>query len=334
MGQRGRDINLPLESAQDRLAAQGTGGRDINLPIETEYDRIAARAIEFDRIAQAARQTAAPKPPPKPPQRGLLADFGLGAAKGTGNTMLDVARDAGRSPMNPMNMLPDAVNPLAQLPDVVRMGVQPGYLPPAIEQEARAKLTPENLTQRLGSLVPDVALGAVTGGPTVARGVRAGARALEKNAVPGLTDDAADLLLKNMSGRVAPRNAAAATRAAQPTTLPSSAVSTPNATVQNAATSMTNAVANRQPFSFNDLVAPAGLSYLLGPKTGYAALALRLLNRPGVKSGIAQGAYTGSPVLGAAGAGVGINAAQRLSEEEMRREAILRQLGAGGRDQR
>ena len=308
-------------------------GRDINLPLETEYDRIAARAEEFERIAQEAEagEQTTPKPPSPPPQRGLLANFGRGVAKGTGNTLLDVARDAGRSPLNPMNLVPDAVNPLAALPDVVRMGLQPGYLPPAMEQQARDKLRPENVTERVGSLVPDVALGAVTGGPAVARGVRAGARAVEKSAVPGLTDEAAELLLKNWSGRVAPGNAAAATRTAAPRTLASGATVTPNATVQNAATSMTNAVANRRPFSFNDLVAPAGLSYLLGPKAGSAALVARVLNRPGVKSGLAQGAYAASPALGATGAGLGINAArQQLLDEQLRREAILRQLGAGG----
>jgi hypothetical protein len=56
-------------------------GQDINLPLETEYDRIAARAREYDQIAAKAREAGQPKPPPQPqkPSEDPVMAFASGA---------------------------------------------------------------------------------------------------------------------------------------------------------------------------------------------------------------------------------------------------------------
>lgn len=59
----------------------GQRGQDINLPLETEYDRIAARAREYDQIAAKARETGKPKPPTQPtkPSEDPVMAFASGA---------------------------------------------------------------------------------------------------------------------------------------------------------------------------------------------------------------------------------------------------------------
>jgi hypothetical protein len=118
-------------------------------------------------------------------------------------------------------------------------------------------------------------------------------------------------------GRVTEKNAAALAKEAAATPVQSSIVvkrganwvpkTTKPSRLQPAADAMTEAAAQPgQSVSWPELAMLGGGGYMLGGPKGAAALgAIRLLNRPGVKSGAAQAIHSTAPALNAATYGAG-----------------------------
>lgn len=237
-------------------------GQDINLPKETEFDRLAALAREYDTLAAQAREAKEEPPAPAPPpQRGLLADFFLGAGKGVGRAVNSA--NASLASMGPQQQINPAI-----LDAMKQSGVDPATLPGQVE----ARLTPENLTQQVGSFAPDVAAAFAMPGVRSGQALRAGANIAQRSA---------------------------------------------------------QAAMGRGGSLVDDIVAGTAGGYLGGENVAAAIIALRLLNRPHVKSAVARGVSAAAPVLQPAAAGVASGAARQLSGAE-RRAAILQQLLGGG----
>jgi len=276
-------------------------------------------------VAEALERESAPQveTPVTPPPRGLLADFFLGAGKGIGQAVNSA--NASLASMGPQQQINPAI-----LAAMKQSGVDPATLP----AQAEARLAPENLTQQIGSYAPDVAAAFALPGVRSGQALRTVAGAAERSAVPGLTREGSEILLRSGRGRVSAANAAEATAGAQPFQLPSGVRVTPNAAACNAAESMQAAMARPAVPLWQDILAGSAGGYF-GGKTGAGVITgLRLLNRPGVKSGVAQAGYTAAPVVQPAAAGLASGAARQLSEAERRAAILQRLLGGGGEPER
>jgi hypothetical protein len=84
----------------------GQRGRDINLPLESPFDRIAAEAREYDRIAQDARTEPKPTGPAKPSENPVMAfasgagvqPFGPNGLLATGKGLINLASKTAQLP--------------------------------------------------------------------------------------------------------------------------------------------------------------------------------------------------------------------------------------------
>lgn len=205
-------------------------------------------------------------------------DVGIGAAKGAGRLALDLSK-----------VLNTLTNP--GMPSLVDIAQKRDNV------DLNALTTPTNFAQSAGAFGTDaVASGVFPGG----RLARAGANLLERSALGGISrvsPEAAELAIRS-GGRVTRANNAGWARAAQ-----ARPGYTPNARVQEVATSMDDVIKNTPKLSLNDLTIP-GLGYAMGlPEAGSAVAAFRLLNRPIVKSTGAVWADRTAPVLDALGGG-------------------------------
>lgn len=255
---------------------------------------------------------------------GLLADFTQGVAKGTGRMVLDTNKLLGS--LGPRQQPNPAIEAILR-----ERGLTPAGLLTGAEQAVR----PSNLTQTIGSFVPDVVAAAAM--PEIRGGdlVRQVATGLERSAIPGLTSEGANLALKARGGLINEANAARwAQTATRPSGLPAAMKWTPSAAVQNVAQSMGTAI--KQPTSplWQDALAALGGNYLGGPKLGAAAAALKFFSRPTVKSAVARELYTAAPVLQPTALGVvgGAVGQQQASDADMPaniRAAILQRLFGG-----
>lgn len=236
----------------------------------------------------------------KAPGRSTGADVAIGAGKSVGRNLLDLGVAAAN--FDPVSNA--FLGPLKLIGADKALGIDkylPGYVPPG----TREALAPENQTQRNAGWATDAAM--ALAGPGIARGaanlVRSGAKLAERSALP-MSDAAAEFTLKNMAGRVAPKNSAALATEATPRTLPGGVKVQPKPHVQEAAAAMEKAVNTPGKPFWEDFAVGSGAYALGGPKVAGTIAALKFLNRPAVKSGIAQVGYSTAPVLGATGVGV------------------------------
>jgi hypothetical protein len=255
-------------------------------------------------------------PQPTGPQRSTGADIAIGAAKGLGRQVTDVARLLFDTKTNPAAVLNPITGPAA---------LATGALGVPFDRLSAA-MTPENETQQYSGLAAEIATAAIPGGLAAkgARVLRPVAAAIERRAVPGLTARGAEQVLERGLGRITEKNAAALAKEARATPAVSAQVvmrggkwvpkSKGPSKLQPSADAMRAAVDKpSRSMTWPEVAALMGggaatTGYLFGsPAVGAALGATRLLARPRVASTVAQGLHRAAPAVQAtAGGGAGI----------------------------
>lgn len=242
-------------------------------------------------------------------QNSTAKDIGIGLAKGAGRQAIDLGRIAR---MNPLQMITEAA--LAPLPGSEKITqFFPGHMPAGAEAMTR----PEGAAQSNAALAVDLAASALLPGGFGAKGqrfVRPFANMLERGAT-GMGEKEAEMALARTAGRISPRNAQAlqaeadAIRAAAP----AGVKVTPK--IESTAQKMKTAADTA---SGSQLSWPE-VALIASPFGGKASIpmaalgAARMMARPTVRTGVAQGLYSVAPGLEAGGmTGFGI-IAQQLS---------------------
>lgn len=233
------------------------------------------------------------------PQRSTLADLGIGAAKGLGETFVGLG-----SLLHKIPGVSAATDALYGMPSGSSR---------AAFGEVSKPLARENTTQTVGGYLPDAALMLASGGASAANsGLRQMAIALERRAIPALTKSEAQVVLRRGLGRATPANAdALAAEAARtaPKVNPASVLkqtATRGRAIESAAATMGKEASRYKPWNAMDtfdLAIRSGGGGALNKLLGAAAGAQKVYSKLPTGT-IPQAIYSTAPAINAvAGAG-------------------------------